>query len=110
MDDGHILKKANHNNPISDLNHMHDLEPGTRLWKAFEVYVSLVREYTKREFTFNGDILNGFAGIFAVLDEEHFQGSIRSTTLHGLPSGIFIHALLWTPAARIPRRGARFPT
>jgi hypothetical protein len=110
LNDEHLLEKANHNNPISDLNHMHDLESGPRLWKAFKVYVRLVREYTKREFTFKGDILNGFAGIFAVLDEEHFQGLIKSTTLHGLPSGVFIHALLWTPAARIPRRGARFPT
>ncbi|KAG9204054.1 hypothetical protein G6514_001690 [Epicoccum nigrum] len=106
----HVLQKADHDNPVSDLTHMYDLDAGPRLWKAFEVYVRMVREYTKREFSFKGDILNGFAGMFSVLDDEHFQGSIKSTTLNGLPGGIFIHALLWTPAARIPRRGARFPT
>ena len=110
MNDEHVLKNDNHNNPISDLTHMYDMDAGPRLWKAFEVYVRMVREYTKREFSFKGDVLNGFAVMFSVLDDEHFQGSIKSTTLNGLPSGIFIHALLWTPAARIPRRGARFPT
>lgn len=46
----------------------------------------------------------------AVLDDEHFQGSIKSTTLHGLPSGIFIHGQLWSPAGKITRRGAKFPS
>lgn len=110
LNDEHLLKRANHDNPISDLDYMHDLESGPRLWQAFKTYMGLVRTYSKREFTFKPDILDGFAGIFAVLDEQHFQGSITSRALHGLPSGIFCHALLWSPAARIPRRGARFPT
>ncbi|KAE9574238.1 hypothetical protein CGMCC3_g9673 [Colletotrichum fructicola] len=110
MKDDHLLRKANHDNPISDLSQMHELETGPKLWKAFKTYMELVCNYSKRQFTFKPDVLNGFAGIFAVLDEEHFQGSIKSTTLHGIPSGIFIHALLWSPAARIPRRGTRFPT
>ncbi|ROV99831.1 hypothetical protein VSDG_03065 [Cytospora chrysosperma] len=77
MKDEHTLKRANHDNPISDLNYMHDLEAGPRLWQAFKSYMDLVRNYSKREFTFKPDILNGFAGIFAVLDEEHFQDGVE---------------------------------
>lgn len=94
MKDEHTLTRANHDNPISDLNHMHDVEASPRLWQAFKSYMELVRNYSKRGFTFKPDILNGFADIFAVLDEEHFQGSIASRTLHGLPGAIFCHALL----------------
>ncbi|EYB23189.1 hypothetical protein FG05_30587 [Fusarium graminearum] len=110
MKDRHLLNKANHNNPIEDLTRLHDLDVGLQLWEAFKTYAQLVRDYSKREFTFKGDVLNGFAGIFAVLDDEHFQGSIASKTMSGIPTAIFAHALLWTPAAKIPRRGARFAT
>ncbi|EWG50634.1 hypothetical protein FVEG_16665 [Fusarium verticillioides 7600] len=110
MEDRHLLNKANHNNPIEDLTHLHDLDSGSQLWEAFKTYTQLVRDYSKREFTFKGDVLNGFGGIFAVLDDEHFQGSIASRTMSGIPTAIFVHALLWTPAAKIPRRGERFAT
>nr|RBR02157.1 hypothetical protein FVER53263_09792 [Fusarium verticillioides] len=110
MEDRHLLNKANHNNPIEDLTHIHDLDSGSQLWEAFKTYTQLVSDYSKREFTFKGDVLNGFGGIFAVLDDEHFQGSIASRTMSGIPTAIFVHALLWTPAANIPRRGERFAT
>lgn len=38
--------------------------------------------------------------------DEHFQDS----TFHGLPAAVFSHALLWTPAARLARRGAQLPS
>ncbi|WYZ34025.1 hypothetical protein EsH8_I_000301 [Colletotrichum jinshuiense] len=110
MNDEQRLKRQNHDNPVADLEYMHDLDVGARLWKAFRAYIELVETYSKREFTCKADIIDGFSGIFAVLDEQHFQGSVESKTLHGLPGSIFIHALMWSPAARIPRRGVRFAT
>ncbi|WYZ42277.1 hypothetical protein EsH8_V_001172 [Colletotrichum jinshuiense] len=104
LDDGDIQQKPNQDNPISDLAYMDDLSPGNRLWKAWTVYQELVQMYTKRQFTFKADILDGFAGIFAVLDELHLQESIGSITVYGVPEAFFIHALLWTPAAKISRR------
>ncbi|KAJ3939218.1 uncharacterized protein N0V96_010663 [Colletotrichum fioriniae] len=52
---------------------------------------------------------DGFAGIFAVLDELHLQESVDSITVYGVPEAFFIHALLWTPAAKISRRQATVP-
>lgn len=104
LDDREIQQKPKQDNPISDLAPLYDLKPGFRLWKAWTVYQELVQMYTKRQFTFKPDILDGFAGIFAVLNELQLQDSIDSATVHGMPEAYFIHALLWTPAARIPRR------
>ncbi|KAK1839028.1 hypothetical protein CCHR01_18353 [Colletotrichum chrysophilum] len=96
--------------PCPETTQMNNLEAGPKLWKALGTYMELVCNYSKRQFPFEPDVLNGFAGIFAVLNEENFKGSIKNTTSYGIPSSIFIHALLWSPAARIPRRGTNFPT
>lgn len=108
-DDRDIQQKPKQDSPISDLAYMNDLSPGQRLWKVWTVYQELVQMYTKRQFTFKGDILDGFAGIFAVLDELHLQEPSDSITVSGVPEAFFIHALLWTPAAKIPRRQATVP-
>ncbi|KAF5005593.1 hypothetical protein FDECE_8000 [Fusarium decemcellulare] len=105
LDDNHILRKANQNNPLLDLDTMYDLPLGERLSKAFNAYKILLETYSRRNLSSKSDILNAFAGMFAVL-EGHFQ----SITFHGLPSTVFSHALLWTPAARLPRRGTQLPT
>ncbi|CAG9982970.1 unnamed protein product [Clonostachys byssicola] len=105
-----IEQRPKQDNPISDLGIMHDLEASPRLWKAWAVYKELVQMYSKRQFTFKPDILDGFAGIFAVLDELVLQDYVESATVHGLPESFFIHALLWTPAAKIPRRGQKLRT
>ena len=76
-----------------------------RVITAFNVYKELVESYTRREFSFKSDVINGFTGVFAML-EKHFQ----SETYGGLPAAILAHALLWTPAGRLPRRGMRLPT
>ncbi|CAH0050967.1 unnamed protein product [Clonostachys solani] len=110
FDDREIQQRPKQDNPISDLAFMYDLEAGPRLWKAWGVYQELVQMYSKRQFTFKPDILDGFAGIFAVLDELVLQDYFESATVQGLPESFFIHALLWTPAAKIPRRGQKLPS
>ena len=76
-----------------------------RVIKAFSIYSKLVESYSRREFSFKSDVINGFAGVFATL-EKHFH----SETHGGLPAAMLVHALLWTPAGRLPRRGMRLPT
>ncbi|CAI6091846.1 unnamed protein product [Clonostachys chloroleuca] len=109
FDDREVQQRPKQDNPISDLAFMYDLEASPRLWKAWAVYKELVQMYSKRQFTFKPDILDGFAGIFSVLDELVLQDYVESATVHGLPESFFIHALLWTPAAKLPRRGQKLP-
>ncbi|KAM5361880.1 hypothetical protein ACJZ2D_012825 [Fusarium nematophilum] len=104
MSDNSILQKANRDNPLFDLDRMYDLPPGERPPKAFNAYKKLVETYSRRNLSFKSDILNAFAGMFEVL-EQHFQ----STTVYGLPAAVLSHGLLWTPAARLPRRGTQLP-
>lgn len=105
LSDNHILGEANRNNPLSGLDVVYDLTLRERLPKAFNAYTKLVGTYSQRNLSFKSDILKAFAGMFAVL-EEHFQ----SVTFHGLPAAVISHALLWSPAARLPRRGTQLPT
>lgn len=103
--DEHVLTRANHDNPLSDVDKMfYQPAPQRYLW-AFKVYKRLIEVYSGRELSFKADILRGFAGVFAVLN-RHFKGE----TLFGLPVVVFPHALLWSPAARLPRRGGRLAT
>ena len=105
LEDQHNPRNVNHDNPFTDLRSMYDLSPRERLCKAFQVYKKLIETYSRRDFSYKSDILNAFAGMFVVMD-EHFQDS----TFHGLPAAVFSHALLWTPGARLARRGAQLPS
>lgn len=105
LSDNHVLKRANHNNPLLGLDVFYNLTLRKRIAKAFTAYTELVNTYSQRKLTFASDILKAFAGMFAVL-EEHFQG----TTVHGLPAAVISHALLWSPGARLPRRGTSLST
>ena len=105
LNDSHILEKLNRNNPLPGLDVFYDLPTPDRIPKAFNAYAKLVGIYSQRNLSFKSDILNAFAGMFAVL-EEHFEG----TTVYGLPSSVISHALLWSPCARLPRRGSHLPT
>ena len=66
---------------------------------AFAAYKSMVENYTIRELSYLGDILNAFAGVFAVLGER-----LQSRTLFGLPANFIDLAFLWTPAGHLERR------
>ncbi|OAQ69830.1 heterokaryon incompatibility protein (HET) domain-containing protein [Pochonia chlamydosporia 170] len=103
--DNDLLNKANRNNPLSSLTELHDMSLRERMSKTFNAYAKLVEIYSRRNLTYKSDILKAFAGIFAVL-EEYFE----SAAVHGLPSAVISHALLWTPIARLPRRGSQLPT
>ncbi|KAJ4289051.1 hypothetical protein N0V90_011393 [Kalmusia sp. IMI 367209] len=105
LGDGFIIEKENRVNPIFGLDLVYDLPPRQRLTKVFHAYTKLVGLYSQRTLSYKSDVLKAFAGMFAVL-EEHFQ----STTIHGLPAAVLSHALLWSPSARLPRRGSELPT
>ena len=86
-------------NPLLDLSRLEDLRGDQAIRLMFDIYKRLVEKYTTRELSFGGDILNAFAGVFAVLG-EHIHGS----TLCGLPAAFLDLALLWTPALPLERR------
>ena len=93
------------NNPLVNLQELADLEPERRQFRAFAVYAKLVERYTLRKLSYESDILDGFSGLFAILN-EYFQSDIIS----GLPTSALDLVLLWAPAARLPRRGCKLLT
>jgi hypothetical protein len=64
-------------------------------------YFDLVTEYTSREISYHGDILNAFAG-FQSIYEYHCGGAFH----FGLPDFLFDLALLWIPKTVLIRRDA----
>lgn len=93
------------NNPLVNLQELADLEPERRQYRAFALYTKLVERYTLRKLSYESDILDGFSGLFAILN-EYFQSDIIS----GLPTSALDLVLLWAPAARLPRRGCKLLT
>ncbi|KAI1774166.1 heterokaryon incompatibility protein-domain-containing protein [Hypoxylon cercidicola] len=98
-------RRAARDNALDLMNFLQDVtSEEERVIKAFGIYKGMVESYTRREFSFKADVLNGFAGVFAVL-EKYF----KSKTYAGLPAAVLAHALLWAPAGRLSRRGMRLP-
>ncbi|KAL1797094.1 hypothetical protein ACET3X_003700 [Alternaria dauci] len=87
-------------NPLYDLApSLVDLPAEAKPAETFRVYSKLVEKYTRRQLTYESDIINAFLGTFKAL--ETFQGQV----LCGLPVPTLDLALLWTPCGRVPRRG-----
>lgn len=93
---------TNLGNPLLNLEELVDFDPEKRLFKTFAAYAKLVQMYTLRKLSYESDVLNAFSGLFAILN-QYFQGEIVS----GLPTPALNLALLWAPAARVPRRGCK---
>ena len=92
-------------NPLFNLQELVEFGFEVRQYKAFAAYIKLVEKYTLRKLSYESDILDAFSGLFAVLN-EYFESDIIS----GLPASVLDLALLWTPAARLPRRGCKLLT
>lgn len=87
-------------NPLSELGmSLIDRTAEQKRVATFKAYSSLVDKYTRRQLTYDSDIVNAFMGTFKAL--EPFQGQV----LCGLPLLMLDLALLWTPCGRTPRRG-----
>ena len=87
-------------NPLTDLKRIGLIPGSKRIVRIFETYTKLVELYTIRQLTVSSDILNGFAGILAVLAEYS-----KCSFVSGLPAAALDLALLWTPAnSRLRRR------
>lgn len=74
------------------------LNPLTRP-RIFTIFAAIVHDYTKRNFTYEGDILQAFQGYGGVL-----QHQFGSRFLAGLPEAYFDQALLWMPFHSQSRR------
>jgi hypothetical protein len=77
-------------NIFAQLDSLIEKAPG---WTTtFSLYASLVHEYSKRELSYDTDVINAFSGISAVLG--HF---LNSSSLSGLIECILDVCLLWVP-------------
>ena len=68
---------------------------------AVAFYAEIVREYSRKQFTFESDVVNAFAGIGQIL--ESYSGWPLA---QGIPEQLLEVALLWTPCRRAERRCA----
>jgi hypothetical protein len=92
------------NNPLRELRQMeshgfvgnHDAV----LRVVFGAYKGSVEDYTPRVLTFQGDVLNAFAGVFAMIG-MHQPGK---GVVCGLPVGLLDLGLLWVPVRKLKRR------
>lgn len=77
--------------------------------ETFKQYAKLLAQYTHRQMTNDGDILNALGGLLHIF-RQFFKFPMKS----GLPEILFDIALLWQPAEKlVPRRAggkSRFPT
>jgi hypothetical protein len=76
-------------------------------WAAtFHLYASLVHEYSKRELSYDTDVINAFSGISAVL--RHF---LNSSSVSGLIECVLDVCLLWVPGnSNTHCRNLNFPS
>ncbi|KAL6819535.1 phosphotransferase enzyme family domain-containing protein [Trichoderma sp. SZMC 28015] len=61
-------------------------------WPNIDHYIDVVREYVKKNLTFDDDTLDAFAGVTAVLNKSFHPGFH-----YGLPEVFFDASLLWEP-------------
>ncbi|KAJ4387295.1 hypothetical protein N0V93_007884 [Gnomoniopsis smithogilvyi] len=76
--------------------------------EAFSHYSAIVNDYSKRNFTFEDDVLLAFEGFGSILYQ-----AFNSKPLAGLPQAYFDQAILWMPANIQRRREGtdkRFPS
>jgi hypothetical protein len=76
--------------------------------ETFKQYARLLAQYTHRQMTNEGDVLNALAGLLHI-----FRQFFKFPMKYGLPEILFDVALLWQPAEKlVPRRadGSKFPS
>ncbi|KLU90945.1 hypothetical protein MAPG_09470 [Magnaporthiopsis poae ATCC 64411] len=75
----------------------------------FEIYATVVAEYTRRALTNEGDRIRGFQGVL-----NRLQLPMRCWFFQGIPTCAFVDGLLWTlrpgDCKAGPRRIAKFPS
>ena len=67
---------------------------------GFQLYSNLVSQYTKKQLSYDSDIINAFSGILVVLET-----CCDWTFTNGLPEVLLDFALLWIPMKDVVRRG-----
>ena len=75
---------------------------------TFKQYAKLIAQYTHRQMTNDGDILNALGGLLHI-----FRQFFKFPMKYGLPEILFDVALLWQPAEKLVQRragGSKFPS
>jgi hypothetical protein len=82
-------------NPLARMHRFEDKWKG----EEFAIYSHLVQEYTRRQLSYDSDILNAFSGVAGALT-KYGSGEFH----YGIPRRAFALALLWYPTAQLKRR------
>lgn len=74
-----------------------------------EEYAQSVAEYSRRQFSFQGDVLDAFKGLEHSMRASHKLDTLSLEFYSGLPSAWFDMALCWTPVltSKVHRRHAK---
>lgn len=87
------------NMPALDFGNPYRILQADRL--NLSVYERIVHEYTVRNLTYDGDILNAFQGVASVLQRNLFR---NSPIAFGIPVCLLEVSLVWRPARQLHRR------
>ncbi|RAK90920.1 HET-domain-containing protein [Aspergillus costaricaensis CBS 115574] len=93
--DTSVFYKCSHHRAMHDELYGYS-EEGSKERTASSSYETAVEEFTKRELTWEGDILRAFAGVL--------QTEWGPDNSYGIPLNMFCNAILWTS------RGGTYPT
>ena len=77
----------------------------------FEEYSKIITEFSRRDLSFEGDILDAFAGLLRSFKSSYKPNPDPLQYYFGLPSAWFELSLLWTPLTNSPairRRNATY--
>ena len=66
---------------------------------TFSEYVKVIEQYTRRDMTYPGDVLNALTGLLRI-----FKQCFKRPISHGLPEALLDVAILWLPKERLKRR------
>jgi hypothetical protein len=96
------------NNPSAPFMKQAEESPSVSM---FEEYSKIVSEYSRRDLSFQGDVLDAFAGLLRRFRASYEPNSLPLNYFFGLPSAWFELSLLWNPLANSPkirRRGEMY--
>jgi hypothetical protein len=83
--------------------HIHYMKEEKRIEKIFNAYTKVVEMYTKRQLTYDGDIINACSGVLTALN-----AAFKTDSWCGLPVSALDLVLLWAPVGKIFRRGRKY--
>uniref|UniRef100_A0A8H7TQ05 Heterokaryon incompatibility domain-containing protein n=1 Tax=Bionectria ochroleuca TaxID=29856 RepID=A0A8H7TQ05_BIOOC len=109
FDDREVQQRPKQDNPISDLAFMYDLEASPRLWKAWGYIKNWYRCIASVNSPSSQTSSTALLVSLLYWTSWYCKTTLRALWFMDCPRASS-STLLWTPAAKIPRRGQKLPT